>query len=64
MPTNQFVISSGTFTTQNNPVRIRSRLSRNLNSGDAILLTITNLDAITETPCQIHGFVSYAITLQ
>ena len=68
MPTNQFVISSGTFTTQNNPIRIRSRLSRNLNSGDAIFLTITNLDAIGTTSsargCNIHGFVSYAITLQ
>lgn len=66
MPTNQFVISSGTFTTQNNPIRIRSRLSRNLNSGDAIFLTITNLDDIpsSSSPVSIHGFVSYAITLQ
>lgn len=66
MPTNQFVISSGTFTTQNNPVRIRSRLSRNLNSGDAIFLTVTNLDDINQNygPVNIHGFVSYAITLQ
>lgn len=66
MPTNQFVISSGTFTTQNNPVRIRSRLARNLNSGDAIFLTVTNLDDISSNtnPVNIHGFVSYAITLQ
>ena len=58
---NQYVISAGVLDFSGGPCRIRSPLSRNLNSGDSIYLVM----ASTASP---DGFVrvnvQYAITLQ
>ena len=61
---NQFVISSGVLDFSGGPLRIRSHLSRNLNSGDSIYLILATGDY--ETPVSGSYFVeiSYAITLQ
>ena len=60
---NQFVMSSGVLDFTSGPQRIRTPLSRNLNSGDQIVLllspgtsSLNNID--------VRGVVSYAITLQ
>lgn len=59
---NQFVIEAGVLDFTGGPLRIRSRLSRNLNSGDSIvLLTSTN---VTTSSIEIAYVVKYAITLQ
>ena len=58
---NQFIMSSGVIDFSGGPCRIRSRLSRNLNSGDSIYLILA---AILPSDAQFLGQVSYAITLQ
>ena len=57
---NQFVISQGIIDTDAGPQRIRSPLSRNLNSGDSIYLII----AATSSAGTPIISVKYAITLQ
>jgi len=59
---NQFIMSSGVIDFSAGPARIRTRLSRNLNSGDSIILLLAtpNLNAGSALLAQ----VSYAITLQ
>ena len=60
---NQFIMSSGVIDLGAGPTRIRSPLSRNLNSGDAIYLVLsTNADV--QTSFRILGQLSYALTLQ
>jgi len=57
---NQFVMACGTIDPTAGPIRIRSPLSRNLNSGDTISLII----ASNEAGAVYRGVISYAITLQ
>ena len=60
---NQFVMSSGAVDFSAGPTRIRTPLSRNLNSGDNILMILaTNTGASANL--QIIGQITYAITLQ
>lgn len=61
---NQFVISSGLLDFNAGPLRIRSPLSRNLNSGDSVYLVIGIASSITVSPGDILAEVKYAITLQ
>jgi len=56
---NQFVMAAGHCDPNAGPVRISSPISRNLNSGDYIVLVIG-----TMVQQQIRGVVEYAITLQ
>ena len=57
---NQNVMGCGLIDPDAGPIRIRSPLSRNLNSGDSIYLVVgTNL-----AQAGIRGVVNYAITLQ
>ena len=56
---NQFVMSSGVFDFSAGPLRVRSPLSRNLNSGDAIYLVVN-----VEAAGLFYGVVQYAVTLQ
>ena len=58
---NQFVMSSGVLDFSGGPCRIRSPLSRNLNSGDSIYLILASVLA---SPTPVNTQVSYAITLQ
>ena len=58
---NQFVISQGLLDTNAGPLRIRSPLSRNLNSGDSIYLLFAVPDGSNVTP---KAAVRFAITLQ
>ena len=58
---NQFVMSSGVIDFSAGPTRIYSRLSRNLNSGDRIILILA---APGGAASSIIGQISYAITLQ
>jgi len=57
---NQFVMACGVIDPGAGPIRIRSPISRNLNSGDAISLVI----ATNTVRTSYVGVVSYAITLQ
>ena len=57
---NQFVISQGILDSQSGQLRIRSPLSRNLNSGDSIYLILATPAQNNNTTCT----VKYAITLQ
>ena len=58
---NQFVMNCGTFDSNAGPVRITSPLSRNLNSGDKIVLILAN----PFTSAADYQYVArYAITLQ
>ena len=60
---NQFVMSSGVIDFGAGPNRIRTPLSRNLNSGDRIFLIMaTNTTAAAAS--QVLAQVTYAITLQ
>lgn len=59
---NQFVMSSGILDFSGGPCRIKSRLSRNLNSGDSIALILAAINSSTEA--FVFAQVSYAITLQ
>ena len=58
---NQFVMSSGALDFTGGPCRIRSPLSRNLNSGDSVYLL---LGTYTGTTQPVLAQVKYAITLQ
>ena len=56
---NQFVMASGFNDPRAGPIRITSPISRNLNSGDQIVLVVGTTQATT-----VAGLVEYAITLQ
>lgn len=61
---NQFVMTSGVLDFTGGPCRIRSPLSRNLNSGDRIYLILAMpMSDVTETSYYTSQ-VQYAITLQ
>lgn len=61
-PANQYVMSCGWLDFDGGPLRIRSKLSRNLNSGDAIALI---LGSYSQNESAYYVFdVTYAITLQ
>lgn len=62
-PANQFVMGSGVIDFDAGPQRISTPLSRNLNSGDSIVLLLRRADA-SEDSAPIWGVVKYAITLQ
>ena len=57
---NQYVMSTGTFDADAGPVRISSRVSRILHSGDSIVLIVAPL-ATGSAPGTINGVVRYAI---
>ena len=57
---NQFVMQAGVMDASAGPIRIRSPISRNLNSGDSIWLIYGS----TQSNMEINYFVRYAITLQ
>ena len=58
---NQFVMNCGVWDFSAGPCRISSPVSRNLNSGDRIVLIVANPQAI---PAFVRYVVRYAITLQ
>ena len=58
---NQYVMACGCIDPEAGPIRIRSPISRNLNSGDAISLVIGTPEAAQTA---YTGVVSYAVTLQ
>ncbi len=58
---NQFVIEAGVLDFSGGPLRIRSRLSRNLNSGDSIALLLYPSGG---SSLAVAYVVKYAITLQ
>ena len=58
---NQFVISQGVLDFSGGPLRIRSPLSRNINSGDSIYLILATYDGVD---AGILASIKYAITLQ
>lgn len=58
---NQFVMNCGVFDFSAGPVRITSPVSRNLNSGDSIVLIMTNSGSAATN---VNYVVKYAITLQ
>ena len=58
---NQYVMSSGTLDFSGGPLRIRTPLSRNLNSGDSIHLILAQWDSGSVA---VSANVKYAITLQ
>jgi hypothetical protein len=60
---NQFVMNCGVVDPNAGPVRFRSSLSRNLNSGDSIYLIVGKTTGSTSTS-QIYFVSRYAITLQ
>ena len=60
---NQYVMSSGVLDFQGGPLRIRSPLSRNLNSGDSIALVMATDSELTSS-YSIAINTTYAITLQ
>ena len=60
---NQFVISQGVLDPSAGPVRIRSPLSRNLNSNDTIYLVLA-IPYTEEATNSLLATVKYAITLQ
>ena len=57
---NQFVMSCGYTDPGAGPIRIRSNVSRNLQSGDSIAL-IVGADTDVGTAVDMNGVVSYAI---
>ena len=57
---NQFVLAAGVNDPDAGPIRIRTPISRNLNSGDSLWLVVGSTSAETN----IHGMIQYAITLQ
>ena len=57
---NQYVMACGVIDPDAGPIRIRSPIARNLNSGDSISLVIGSL---LQTKAYV-GVVSYAVTLQ
>ena len=58
---NQFVLSSGVLDFSGGPLRIRTPLARNLNSGDKIVMCLGTTNTSNQ---RIYGEVKYAITLQ
>lgn len=63
---NQYVMSSGIFPLDNPRVRIRTPLSRNLNSGDTIALLLrlvnqNNLSLSDDWELKVFGLVTYAV---
>lgn len=60
---NQYVMGSGVADFAGGPLRIHCRLSRNLNSGDAIYLIIHKSNPANVSSTYQYA-VSYAITLQ
>lgn len=57
---NQFVMAAGCNDPEAGPIRVRSPIARNLNSGDSIWLVVG-----TDTPSvMVKGLVNFAITLQ
>ena len=61
---NQFVMSCGVIDFTAGPARIRTPLSRNLNSGDQIVLLLSPFFLGGSGNLDVSGVVSYAITLQ
>ena len=59
---NQFVMNCGVADFSGGPLRFTSPVSRNLNSGDKIVLIMTNNTA--DTTAHYHYVVRYAVTLQ
>ena len=59
---NQYVLSSGWLDFDGGPLRIRTNLSRNLNSGDSISLVLATYNAAVNNYYVFD--VTYAITLQ
>ena len=62
-PANQFVMASGVVDFSAGPTFIRCPLSRNLNSGDRIVLMMATYTTAPSAN-QIAGEVTYAVTLQ
>jgi hypothetical protein len=58
---NQFVMGCGVVDFSAGPTRISTRLARNLNSGDKIVLIMSNSDLAAAKV--FHYVVRYAITL-
>lgn len=58
---NQFVLSQGVLDFSGGPLRVRTPLSRNLNSGDSIYLVMATYAGVETS---ILASVKYAITLQ
>jgi hypothetical protein len=58
---NQFVISQGVLDFSGGPLRIRTNLARNLNSGDSVFLVLATYDGVDAS---ILASVRYAMTLQ
>lgn len=61
---NQYVMNCGAFDSDAGPLRVSSRISRNLNSGDRIVLLLLPTTSTTGNPVAVTGVVRYAITLQ
>ena len=61
---NQFVISQGVLDFSGGPLRIRSPLSRNLNSGDRIMIVLSAGVEWGWDTSQYTGTISYAISYQ
>lgn len=59
---NQFCMNCGVFDGDAGPIRVSSGLSRNLNSGDKVILVIRPMAATGQT--SFSGVARYAITLQ
>ena len=59
---NQYVMSAGVLDFSGGPLRIRTPLSRNLNSGDSIYLVLAQTQQDASAPLTVN--VQYAITLQ
>ena len=59
---NQFVMNCGIIDADAGPIRFSSPLSRNLNSGDSIVLLLRPTSSVTTNAA--NGVVRYAITLQ
>ena len=57
---NQYVMACGVIDPDAGPIRIRSPIARNLNSGDSISLVVGSNEASNT----YIGVVSYAVTLQ
>lgn len=58
---NQYVMSTGTFDGEAGPMRISTRLTRCLHSGDKIVLLLTPLST-GSSPGTINGIVRYAVS--
>jgi len=63
---NQFVMNAGVVDPGAGPIRFRSPVSRNLNSGDAVYLVLGLVEQPNPslTAPVVYGVVRYAVTLQ